>query len=77
MKKSSVTIGKYILAVSCAIGAACLGIIDEWNDTAILAAFVFVGIMVCLKLGLFDIEDKPKDKHLSTKHGAQSMRPAA
>ena len=77
MKKLSATIGKYILAILCAIGAACLGIINEWNDTTILAAFVFVGIMVCLALGLFDIEDEPKSKkHLSIKDAARYQHAA-
>jgi len=77
MKKLSIIIGKFVLALSCAIGIACLLIINEWNDTTILASFLFVGIMCALLLGLLDIEDEEPKKHLSIKRGARSMRQAA
>lgn len=77
MKKLAIFIGKCVLAAACAIGLACVGMAWEWKFECILCVFLFGGIMCALCLGVFDIEDKPKDKHLSTKHGAQSMRPAA
>lgn len=77
MEKLSIIILKFVLALSCAIGTACLLIIDEWNDKTVWAAYFFVCIMVCLKLGLFDVKDDKPKKHLSIKRGARSMRQAA
>lgn len=77
MKKFMVFVGKCVLGACAAVGMGCLGILNDWNTTTILGAFVFTGIIVTLLLGAFDIEDEHKSGKLSVKDGARSMRPAA
>ena len=75
--KHLVIVGKWMLTIIASVGLACLGIMREWNDATIMAAFLFGGILVALVLGLFDIKDSPISKNWTIKHGARSMRRAA
>lgn len=75
--KKMMTIGKWMLALIASVCLACIGIMREWNDATILAAFLFGGILVALVLGLFDIKDSPIYRNMSMKNGARSMRNAA
>jgi hypothetical protein len=78
MKRHLIAIAKWTLCVIAAIGLACVGILNDWRDETIFAAFFFGGILIALVLGLFDIKNIPAiDRHLSIKHGARSMRRAA
>jgi hypothetical protein len=48
---------------------------NDWRDSAVIAVFLFSGILIALVLGAFDIEEEPN--HLSIKNGARSMHRAA
>lgn len=74
MKKIA-TIAKVLLTIVAAIGLACGSICADMNDGAVLAIFLFGGIIIALVLGLFDISEPIH--HLTIKNGARSMRRAA
>ena len=76
--KTMAFIGKLLLSVVAATGLGCIGMMQDWRDEAIVAAFLFGGVLIALALGVFDIEDDaPDSKHTTIKNAARSMRPAA
>ena len=68
-------IGKLLLSVVAATGLGCIGMMQEWRGEAIMAAFLFGGVLIALALGVFDI--KARRKHLGIKDAARSMGKAA
>lgn len=73
--KRIATILKIALAICASTGLACIAIMNDWRDSAVIAVFLFSGILIALVLGAFDIEEEPN--HLSIKNGARSMHRAA
>lgn len=72
--KRIATILKIALAICASTGLACIAIMNDWRDSAVIAVFLFSGILIALVLGFFDIEEP---NHLSIKNGARSMHRAA
>lgn len=74
MKRIAIIL-KIALAICASTGLACIAIMRDWRDSAVIAVFLFSGILIALVLGVFDIEEPIN--HLSIKNGARSMRRAA
>ena len=75
--KTFTFIGKLLLSVVAATGLGCIGMMQDWRGEAIVAAFLFGGVLIALALGVFDISDTPTSKHTSIKNASRSMRRAA
>lgn len=58
---------KIVSAIIAAMGVACIGIALDWSGSIIFGSYLFVGITMCLVLGVFNMPKNDKG-HMSIKN---------
>lgn len=56
---------KMIVAAIVALGMACVLVMHDASFNAIIVTYFTVAIMVCAVLGVFDIRDNAKTRHMN------------
>ena len=71
------TFAKMIVAVIVAFVTMCLLIVADMPDNIVIPAYFFVGIILCLAWGVFDVEKRNDVKHTSIKDATRNYGQAA